>query len=58
MKILSKEEKCSIKEAEGILDFICCGDKEYLEGMIDSYESCNEEELEKLFLEDYRSGMV
>ena len=58
IKILSEEEKCSIKEAKGILDFICCGSKEYLEDLIDSFESCNEEEIEKLFLEDYRSGMV
>ena len=58
IKILSEEEKCSIKEAKGILDLICCHDKEYLEDTIDCYESCNEEELEKLFLESYRSGMV
>lgn len=57
IKILSEEEKCSLKEAEEILKFIC-GDKEYLEDTIDSFRSCSEKKLEKLFLEDYRSGMV
>ena len=57
IKILSEEEKCSLKEAEEILKFICV-DKEHLEYTIDSFMSCSEEELEKLFLESYRSGMV
>lgn len=53
VQLIAEDEKCSLEEAKKILGFITMkyddDDENYLEDLLDTYESCDEETLKKFF---------